>query len=120
MNNEVNQHLENLPESVKETITELVNYTRKNHPDLPEVISFQMPTFKLGEKANRNYISFGYGKNHISLHTMDFDYINILREQLSKPGKGKGCVNVAFDKVDEIELLKNAVDVIVARNQKNA
>ncbi len=118
MNNKVDVFISELPPLAKEWIEYFVNYMRKHYASLDEVISFQMPTYKLGSGAARNYIAFGYGKNHFSLHTMDFDYIVILKEKLSRPGKGKGCVNVAFDKIEERTIIIQAIQEIVERNHK--
>lgn len=46
---------------------------------------------------------------------MDFEYITQMKEKLSKPGRGKGCVNVPFDKPCEREILFKAIDDIIER-----
>lgn len=116
-NNVVNEFIEGL-EGVQREITEyFVNYMRENHSDLEEVISFQMPTYKLGSGKERNYVSISTAKNHYSLHTMDFEYIILLKEKLSKAGKGKGCVNVAYDNLEERDILFNAIEEIIKRKK---
>ena len=86
---------------------------REKHPDLEEVISFQMPTYKLGSGKERNYIAFSPAKNHFSMHTMDFDYIAMLKDKLSKPGKGKGCVNVPYNnKMERLIIIQGIEDII--------
>lgn len=115
MNNEIDIYLTEFEGDSKEWLTTFVNYMRNKYPQLEEVISFKMPTYKLGSGKERNYIAFSVGKNHFSLHTMDFDYINILKEKLSRPGKGKGCVNVPFKNVDEREIIFHAIDEIISR-----
>lgn len=114
-NKEVDEYIQGLEGVQKEWVTDFVAYMRKKYPDLEEVISFKIPTFKLGQGKERNYIGFGLGKNHFSLHTMDFEYVVLLKEKLSKPGKGKGCVNVHYTKIDEKEILFKAIDDIVDR-----
>lgn len=113
--NAVDIYLSQLEGSAKQWNEIFINYMRQNYPDLEEVISFQMPTYKLGSGKERNYISFGVAKNHFSLHSMDFEYIAQIKEKLSKPGKGKGCVNVPFDKTCEREILFKAIDDIIER-----
>lgn len=49
-----------------------ISYMREKHSGLEEVISFKMPTYKLGSGKLRNYIAFSPAKNHFSMHTMDF------------------------------------------------
>ncbi len=92
-----------------------VDYMRKNYPELPEVVSFQMPTFKLGSGENRHYIAFSTAKAHFSMHSMDFDYMAELKSRLKNGGKGKGCVNVKYTDVQEREVLISAIKDIVAR-----
>ena len=113
----VTDYLATLEGAAKEWNAYFIHYMRTNYSELEEVISFQMPTYKLGTGKDRSYIAFGVGKNHFSLHALDFALIASLKEQLSKPGKGKGCVNVPFDKVEEREILKQAIDTIVARKK---
>lgn len=113
--NAVNVYLNEFEDAQKEWLTVFVEHMRKKYPDIEEVISFKMPTYKLGVGKERNYIAFSVGKNHFSLHTMDFEYITKLKEKLSKAGKGKGCVNIPFDKIEEREILFNAIDDIIER-----
>lgn len=47
---------------------------------------------------------------------MDFEYIAEIKEKLSKPGKGKGCVNIPFNNPNERDILFKAIDDIVERN----
>ena len=89
---------------------------RKNHFDLEEVISFKMPTYKLGSGKLRNYIAFSPAKNHFSMHSMDFEYIALLKEKLEKPGKGKGCVNVPYGNEEERSILMKGIEKIISRN----
>ena len=115
--NEVNSYMEKLTGSEKEWVEFFVGYMRKEHSALEEVISFQMPTYKLGTGKQRNYIAFSPAKNHISMHTMDFDYIALLKEKLTKPGKGKGCVNIPYTNIEEREVIIMAIEEIVKRHE---
>ncbi len=116
MNKDVDLLIEGLSGEGKKYTRLFVDYMRKNHPKLEEVVSFQMPTYKLGSGKDRNYIAMSTAAKHYSLHTMDFDYINILREKLTKSGKGKGCVNVLYESTEEFEILKLAIEEIIKRN----
>lgn len=112
---QVDEHIEKLEGLQRQWLMTFVEHMRINYPELEEVISFQMPTYKLGSGKERNYIAFGIGKNHFSLHTMDFNYISNLKEKLTKPGKGKGCVNVLFSQIEEQEILFEAISEIIQR-----
>ena len=115
---EVDEYLAGLEGDAREWNEIFIRYMRENYPELAEVISFKMPTYKLGSGKERNYIAFGFGKAHFSLHSMDFAYISELKEKLSKPGKGKGCVNVPYNKPLEREILFKAIDHIVERSRE--
>lgn len=112
---EVNTYIDGLVGEQKEWMQFFVDYMRKNHSELEEVISFKMPTYKLGSGKLRNYISFSPAKNHFSMHSMDFEYISILKEKLKKPGKGKGCVNVSYSNIDEKDILIQGIEEIIKR-----
>ncbi len=114
----VDQLLEGLTGDGKACVSEMVAYMRRNYPNLEEVVSFQMPTYKLGTGKDRNYIAFSPAAKHFSLHTMDFDYIETLKTRLQKPGKGKGCVNVAFGDEEGKKVLLEAVSDIVKRSEQ--
>ncbi|MGG7178328.1 hypothetical protein ACQPU1_12075 [Clostridium paraputrificum] len=113
---EVDEYLKTLIGTEKDWVEFFVNYMRKNHSDLEEVISFKMPTYKLGSGKLRNYIAFSPAKNHFSMHSMDFEYISLLKEELKKPGKGKGCVNVPYGNEAERSILIDGIDKIISRN----
>ncbi|MEA5010378.1 MAG: DUF1801 domain-containing protein [Angelakisella sp.] len=115
--NEVDSYIMALPEIQQEWMWFFVKYMREKHSNLEEVISFQMPTYKLGSGKLRNYIAFSPAKNHFSMHTMDFEYIAMMKESLASPGKGKGCVNVKYTNTEERILLLQAIEEIIKRKQ---
>ncbi len=112
----VDDYIDSLTGDAKDRIQEFVNFMRKNYSQLEEVLSFQMPTYKLGSGSMRNYIAFSAAKNHFSLHTTDFDYVTELKTKLKNGGKGKGCVNVKFTDKDEFDILLKAISEIYSRN----
>ncbi|MBS5934228.1 MAG: DUF1801 domain-containing protein [Clostridiales bacterium] len=115
--NEVNTYLQKLTGNEKEWMEFFVDYMRKEHPDLDEVISYQIPTYKLGTGKQRNYIAFSPAKNHFSMHSMDFEYIALLREKLTKPGKGKGCVTIPYTNIEERDIVISGIEEIVKRHE---
>lgn len=117
--NEVDKYLLGFEGVQREWLVTFVEYMRKKYPNIEEVISYKMPTYKLGTGKKRNYIAFSVGKSHFSLHTIDFEYIVLLKEELSKPGKGKGCVNVPFNKAEEQKILFKGIDKLIERKSIN-
>lgn len=111
----VDQSIQAMPQEARARVLELVNYMRKHYPDLEEVVSFQMPTYKLGSGAKRNYIAFSGAKGHVSMHTMDFDMIQQLKPKLKSPGKGKGCVQIGLTDEADLRVALEAIPEIVQR-----
>lgn len=116
-NSEVDDYIFTLSEVEKDWMIYFINYMRENHLELEEVISFKMPTYKLGSGKLRNYIAFSLAKNHFSMHSMDFEYIAMLKDQLSNPGKGKGCVHVNYFRKDERQILIKGIEDIIGRKK---
>lgn len=114
----VEQCIANMPEESKPLIMQFVEWMRTRYPELEEVVSFQMPTFKLGSGENRNYISFNGNKTFVSVHTMDFAMIEKLKPLLAKPGKGKGCVQIGLFDEEGLQTILGALPEIVARAGK--
>lgn len=119
-NSEVDDYISTLSELEKDWMIYFINYMRENHLELEEVISFKMPTYKLGSGKLRNYIAFSLAKNHFSMHSMDFEYIAMLKDQLANPGKGKGCVNVNYFRKDERQILIKGIEDIIERKKLTA
>ncbi|MEG0540721.1 MAG: DUF1801 domain-containing protein [Angelakisella sp.] len=115
--NEVDNYIQTLANTEQEWMSFFVRYMREKHANLEEVISFKMPTYKLGSGKQRNYIAFSPAKNHFSMHSMDFEYIEILKKQLSSPGKGKGCVQVKYQNPEERIILLEAIEEIINRKR---
>lgn len=114
---EVDEYINHIDdEEQREWLLFFIEYMRKHHQNLEEVISFQMPTYKLVSGKLRNYIAFSLAKKHMSLHSMDFAYIASLKEKLQTPGKGKGCVNVPYTNIEERAILLDAIEDIIERN----
>lgn len=115
--NDVNSYMEKLIGVEREWMESFINHMRKEHPELEEVISYQIPTYKLGTGKLRNYIAFSPAKKHFSMHSMDFEYMALLKEKLAKPGKGKGCVNIPYSNIEEREIVIMAIEEIVKRHE---
>ena len=108
-------YLDSLQGRDKEMMFYFVDYMRNNHSDIKEGFSFQMPTYILGTGKTKNYISFAVNKNHFSLHSLDFEYISLLKEQLTKAGNGKGCVKISYDDENERKILIDGIEEIIKR-----
>lgn len=117
MAKEVDDYIAKLEPIPKEWISYFVDYMRKNHKDLEECIYYTRPTYKL-KGVPKNYVMFSNATKDFSLHTMDEEYIPIVRKKLSKPGNGKQSVKVPYENVQEREIIINAIEEIIKQQNK--
>jgi len=93
---------------------EVSKYVITKYPELNFAFSYQRPMFKITKDI---FLMLGGGKNHFSIYTTDFDYVNMVKDEKIK-GLKFGKSAVLFPK-DRIELLKRAhqmCDDIIHRN----
>lgn len=96
----------------REWLSTMVGYMRKNHPDLQEIISYQIPTYKF----DGQYIAFSVAKEHFTFHTVDFEVIEELKRLLPKAKFGRGSAKIMFRDRDSIPILFEACERIIERN----
>ena len=63
--NAVDCYMEAFTGVEREWLLYFIRYMREVHPGLEEVISFKMPTYKLGSGKMRNYISFSLDRKSV-------------------------------------------------------
>jgi len=97
-----------------EWLVEMINFMRRTFPEIKEVMSYKIPTFKF----DKTYIAFSIAKDHFSFHSKDFDMIEELKKQLPKEKFGRGCVKVRFANKDAIPVLKEMCKMIVSKHKK--
>lgn len=85
---------------------QVVNHVRQNHPTLRFALSYQRPTFTIKPKL---FLMLGGGKNHFSIYTTDFDYVNSLKNK-KIPGLKFGKSAVLFP-LQQKQMLSDAIQV---------
>jgi uncharacterized protein YdhG (YjbR/CyaY superfamily) len=91
-------------------LQELRQAIKESAPEAKEVISYQMPAFKL----NGNLVYFAAWKNHIGFYGGSSSTIDGFREELSDFEVSKGTIKFPMDMPLPIEIVKK----IVARRVK--
>jgi uncharacterized protein YdhG (YjbR/CyaY superfamily) len=114
MTESVNEYVNNYEGEKKEWLVTFITYMRENFPDISEVISYQIPTYKF----NHTYIAFSIAKEHFTFHTLDFEMIEELKTLLPRAKFGKGSAKVKFDDHDSIPILKKMIHKIVKRKME--
>lgn len=113
----VNNYTNQFEGDKKEWIMTFVTFMRENFPDVNEVISFQMPTYKF----NGIYIAFSVkAKEHFSFHSLDFEMIGELKKRLPKAKFGKGCAKINYNNKEAIPILFDMCRKIVDRSKINS
>ncbi len=110
----VDEYIDRYEGEKREWLSTMVGYMRENHPDLDEVISYQMPMFKF----NGQYIAFSLAKEHFTFHTLDFEMIEEMKTLMPKAKFGRGSAKVRFQDREYMPVLFNAIERIVKRNEK--
>jgi uncharacterized protein YdhG (YjbR/CyaY superfamily) len=110
----VNDYIQQFEGEPKEWLTTFVTFMRENYPDIPEIISYQIPTWKF----DRTYIAFSAAKEHFTFHTLDFEMIEELKTLLPKAKFGRGSAKVKYTDRVSIPILFDMAHKIVKRNRK--
>ncbi|RJX26634.1 MAG: hypothetical protein C4537_01955 [Acholeplasma sp.] len=89
------------------------DYVLQKYPTLSFTLSYQRPMFKIKPKL---FLMLGGGKNHFSIYTTDFDYVNTWKEK-KIPGLkfGKSAVLFPLNKKEMITLAYQMCDEVIYR-----
>ncbi len=111
----VDAYLAGLEGEARDWTAHFVDYMRERHPECEELLYYGTPTYRPVPGDKQKFIAFSAADAHLSMHTLDFDFIVELRGRLKKPGKGKGCVNVPYKNENERGALEQAIEDLIAR-----
>ncbi len=117
MANPVDDYINSFESEKKEWLSTFVTHMRENFPELEETISYQMPTYKFRHQASRNYIAFSTAKDHFTFHSLDFEMIEALKDQLPRAKFGKGSAKVNYNDREYIPILFDTAKKIVERSK---
>ncbi|HSV85450.1 MAG TPA: hypothetical protein VLH85_02675 [Levilinea sp.] len=109
----VDQFINNYEGEKKAWLTIFASFMRENYPEIPEAISYQIPTWKF----HRTYIAFSAANEHFTFHTLDFEMIEELKTLLPKVKFGKGSAKVPYASRESIPILFDMIHKIVRRNR---
>ncbi len=108
----VQEYLQSLEGGGKKLLSEFLGYMDENYPQLKPVMFRQRPMYKTG----KSYVYFTVAKEHFSVHTLNFELIERLKQTLATADFGKGCVKVRFADEGAVPVLKRLCDDIVSLN----
>jgi len=101
----VDEYIKTFPGNVQKVLRSVRKTIKDVIPDAEEIISYQIPTFKLNGKY---VIYFASWANHVSVYPKPRGN-DTLNKQLSKFKGGKGTVQFPLDKPMPLSLIKKIV-----------
>lgn len=107
----IDDYIAEWPPEIQEILQKIRQTIRDNAPDAEEVISYQMPTFRL----NGNLVHFAAYKNHIGFYPAPSG-ISRFMEQISAYQHAKGSVRFPLDQKIPYELIGDIVRFRVEEN----
>ncbi len=108
----IDEYIAMYPENIQRILEKLRQTIRESAPRAEEVISYQIPTFKL----NGNLVHFAAFKDHISFFPTSSGR-EAFKKELSKYKGGKGTIQFQIDKPIPFNLVKRIVKFRVKENQ---
>jgi len=107
----IDEYIATFPKSIQVILEELRQAIKESAPNAKEVISYQMPAFRL----NGILVYFAAFKNHIGFYPTSSG-IEAFREQLSGYEVSKGTVRFPLNKPIPFDLVKKMVRFRVKEN----
>lgn len=109
--NEIDLYISGFPESTKEKLELLREIINKNAPGATEVISYQMPAFKL----NGILVYYAGYRNHVGFYPTGSG-IKAFEPKLSGYKWSRGTIQFPLDKPLPLELISEIVRYRVSEN----
>lgn len=107
----IDEYISLFPKDVQVMLESLRQTIRKAAPTAEEVISYQMPTFKL----NGNLVHFAAYKNHVGFYPTPTG-IEAFKKELTKYKSSKGAVQFPIDEKLPLGLITKIVKYRVKEN----
>jgi uncharacterized protein YdhG (YjbR/CyaY superfamily) len=107
----VDEYIKTFPSEIQIILEKIRKTIRRAAPDAVEIISYQMPTFKL----NGNLVHFAAFKNHIGFYPIPSG-IEAFKQELSPFVAGRGTLRFPLDKPIPYDLIEKVVTFRVKQN----
>ena len=110
----VNSYINQFPKETQAKLQKLRQIIKASAPGSIEIISYNMPAFKI---HRRILVYFAAFKNHIGLYALPSAVVNFKKE-LSRFKTSKGTIRFPLDKPIPQELVKKIIKFRVKENLK--
>jgi len=111
----IDEYIAAQPKKVQVLLKEIRTAIKLSAPEAKEVISYQMPAFRL----NGNLVYFAAFKNHIGFYPTS-SAIGAFQKELSRFETSKGTIRFPLDKPLPIALVKRIVEFRVKEQTEKA
>jgi len=109
---DVEEYLAAVPPEMRAALEKLRRTIRAAAPDAEEVISYRIPTFKLG----KGLVAYGAARRHCALYPMSTAVMEAFRDELEPYDTSKGTIRFTPDKPLPAALIKKLVKARIAEN----
>ncbi|MDO9629096.1 MAG: hypothetical protein Q7I99_04270 [Acholeplasmataceae bacterium] len=100
----------------KEWLDHVLNHLREKHSEYELVLFYRRPVLKVNREI---FLMMGGGKNHFSIYTTDFDYVDIIKAEKNKGLKfGKSAILFPLDKKEYMSKALRICDEVILRAEK--
>ncbi len=109
----VDDYLRSLNGEAKDWMHECVQYIRSQFPEVSEGLSYQVPTYRLGNAC----IAFSAARGHFTFHSQHEGWMQQLQAQLPRARFAKGTAKIPYDCPEAKPLLFAACHSILHEGQ---
>ena len=107
----VDDYIAGFPEPTQSILKQIRAIIRETVPDAEEVISYQMPTYRL----HGNLVHFAAFKNHIGFYPTPTE-VEAFRDELAPYQHAKGSIRFSLDQPIPYDLIRRIVQFRVREN----
>jgi uncharacterized protein YdhG (YjbR/CyaY superfamily) len=108
------EYIRTFPDDVRVILEKMRHTIREAAPGAVELISYQMPAFRLNGK---NLVYFAAFKHHIGFYSVPSAQ-EVFKKELSQYKQGRGSVQFPLDKPIPYDLVKKIVRFKIAERMK--
>jgi len=111
--NSIEDYRETLDDLGKEWLDYVMNYLKDKHGSYELVLFYKRPVLKINREI---FLMLGGGKNHFSIYTTDFDYVEIVKAEKNKGLKfGKSAILFPLNKKEYMDKALKICDEVIIR-----
>ena len=112
----VDEYIAAAPKEAQGTLAALRRIISATAPEAVEVISYQIPTFKL----YGSLVAFGAAKNHCGFYVMSATAMDGFKEELEGYDTSKGSIRFRFGDPLPVDLIEKLVKARIEENEAGA